>query len=63
MANSAIVYTIKEVCEKLHANYKTVMKLIQTGRLKAINISTVPNGNKRWRIPANALDELMAEAA
>ena len=51
-------YTVKELCTFLNIHSTKIYKLIESGKLKAVNIST---GSKRpnWRIPDEWLKEFL----
>jgi len=56
--NKKGTYTVREVSDYLNIHPTKLYKLIESGKLKAVNIST---GSKRpnWRIPYECLKEFL----
>lgn len=54
MADYENTYTVKEVCEILHKNSRTIYAYIRSGQLKAYR-----PGNKSFLITESALNEFM----
>ena len=51
------VYEIKECMQMLGLSRNTITKLIKTGQLKAVRA-----GERRWLIPAVAIDQMLGTA-
>jgi excisionase family DNA binding protein len=47
------IYTPQEAADKLKVNYRTLLKWLQTGKLKGVKL-----GHKTWRIPEESLEQL-----
>jgi hypothetical protein len=53
--------TVDEVRQHLgHLRSEPVLRLIRTGALVAVNVSSNPGGRAVWRIPADSLEQFLA---
>lgn len=50
-------FSVQEVAEALGKNYRTVLRWVQEGTLKAAKIPKGAYGRPEWRIPESALRE------
>ena len=57
MANDRQTYSLAEVAERWGCSHSSVLALVYSGDLSAIDISTNPAGRSRYIVPADALHE------
>ena len=50
------VYTVSEVAVQLSVSDKTVLRLLESGRLRGVDVG---NGRRTWRIPKESLTEFV----
>lgn len=50
-------YTLGGVAERWGCSHSTVLALVKSGALVAIDISSNPRGRSRYVVPADALDD------
>lgn len=64
MVNGLKALRVKDVAKRLACSTDNVHKMIEDGRLAAINVASRPHETRAaWRIPEKALEALLAQSA
>lgn len=63
MTEQREAYSVTEVADLISADRKVVLRLIHSGRLKAVNISPQDGGRPNYRISAKSLKDFLEDAA
>ena len=51
-------YTLREIADRWSCCHSSVLSLVKTGQLTAIDISTNPSGRSRFIVRADDLDDI-----
>ncbi len=54
---------LQEVADELRISYSSVLSLVRSGALSAIDVSTNPRGRSRYIVPRASLEQLLEARA